>query len=224
MYRYVLLFLLIIPVIAFAYDLPFIDEQIMYGDEIIIPEESKLVLQSKDKYLYGEYVRKNGQVAIFKLRAKIKKKVMNVMKTLTCDIPRRYDSYVDVPIFKYIYPIKYSKDIVFNKSDALNIFFMVETPSVVINDYRDRYCAFEHTGQYLGFDKVYDRDKYIFSLDKEPKYKKFYKNINPNKFFLEIAIPVSNSHYALARWFFGEWSIEDYEKIIKIYDERIKKL
>ena len=77
---------------------------------------------------------------------------------------------------------------------------------------------------YLPFsiNKVYDKERYIFSLDKKEEYKKYYKNIKPNRYFLEIAVPISNSHYALARWFFGKWSIEDYEKIIKIYDERIK--
>lgn len=220
--KLLLLFFLILPITSLAYDLPFIDEQIMYNDEIIIPEESKLVLQSKDKLLYGEYVRKNGQVAVFKLREKISNGPMSMMKTYTCDIHRRNDSSVDAPLFKYIYPIKYSKDIIFNKSDALRRFFMVETPSVVTNDYRDRYCAFEHTGQYLRFDKVYDKERDIFSLDKQEEYKKYYKNIKPNRYFLEIAVPISNSHYALARWFFGKWSIEDYEKIIKIYDERIK--
>ena len=80
MYKLFLLFFLLLPITAFAYDLPFIDEQIMYGDEIIIPEESKLVLQLKDKLLYGEYVRKNGEVAIFKLREKITKGPMSMMK------------------------------------------------------------------------------------------------------------------------------------------------
>lgn len=222
MYRYILLCLLIIPTIVFAYDLPFIDEKIMYGNKIIIPEESQLVLQSKDKFLYGEYVRKNGKIAIFKLREKIKIGPMNLMKTLTCDIHKRQDSSVDNPLFKYVYPIEYSKDIIFNKSDTLWLFFMIETPSVVTKDYRDRYCAFEHTGQYLGLDEVYDKYRYIFSLDKDPEYNKFYKNIKPNRYFLEIAVPVSNSYYALARWFFGEWNIKDYDKIIKIYDERLK--
>ena len=87
-----------------------------------------------------------------------------MMKTYTCDIHRRYDSSIDAPLFKYIYPIQYSKDIIFNKSDALRRFFMVETPSVVTNDYRDRYCAFEHTGQYLGIDKVYEI-KYMIKRD-----------------------------------------------------------
>lgn len=223
MYKLFLLFFLVLPVTAFAYDLLFIDEQIMYGDEIIIPEESKLVLQSKDKLLYGEYVRKNGEVAIFKLREKISKGPVSMMKTYTCDIHRRYDSSIDAPLFKYIYPIQYSKNIMFNKSDALRRFFMVETPSVVTNDYRDRYCAFEHTGQYLGIDKVYDKERYIFSLEKEPAYKKYYKNIKPARYFLEIAVPVSNSHYAIARWFFGKWSIEDYNKIIETYDKMVNQ-
>ena len=38
-----------------------------------------------------------------------------------------------------------------------------------------------------------------------------------------IAVPVSNSHYAIARWFFGKWSIEDYDKIIETYDKMVNQ-